>query len=298
MRTCNITKGLIIIMTVLSVLSCKTQNDSRKPEKDAKVKYSGMRSSSYGIKPFPDADEWDAWAQRFEAEYPGSVGTFVWIVGNVTGHGSVKNCTLNFPLDEKIRGVNSFPIDQNEAFLTMCDKKGYAVYLQVEPGDSDLPSLAEAVMKKYAHHSSLRGFGVDVEWYKPYGTDGWGIPFTDELAQEIDMRIKKINKHYRYFLKHWDERWMPPSYRSDIIFVNDSQMHYSLESMKKEFEQWADFFSANSVYFQIGYESDSKLWSMYANPVKELGEFIVQDLPSSQEIGIIWVDFTLRAVMK
>ncbi len=292
-------KGFIFMFFTLflaTMLSCKQSNTVRSPAKDATVEWAGLRSSTYGIKPFPSNDEWESYVQEMETFYPGSVGTFVWIVGYVTGNGKNRTCTLNFPLDTSIDGVVTFPIDENEEFLTQCDAKGYAVWLQVEPGNCDIASLAEAVMKRYAHHPSVRGFGIDVEWYYPHNTDGYGIPITDELAQQIDTGIKKIDKRFNFFLKHWDATWMPPHYRSDIIFVNDSQGHFSLSSMKQEFDSWAKAFYPNTIMYQIGYESDKDLWKVYEKPPLDLGTYLLTDLPAKQEAGIIWVDFTLRSV--
>lgn len=288
---------LIILAGVLcmaQLVSCGEK--PRQPAKDARVSWAGVRSSSYGIKPFPKADEWISVAGEMEAKYPGSVGSYVWIVGTVSGNRTKYSCTLNFPLDEKIEGVNPFPVDQNEDFLDMCDRMGYAVWLQVEPGDCDLPALAAATMRRYKHHPSVRGFGVDVEWFHPAGTDGYGVAITDDLAAEIDRAVKGVDKRYNFFLKHWDADWMPPTYRSDIVFVNDSQGHYSLESMKEEFAAWTEAFHPNPVMFQIGYEADEDLWKTLDDPARDLGEFLSGGLPIGQKIGIIWVDFTLRKV--
>lgn len=286
-----------IILAAAAVLcgamTCSCGIVSEKPM----VSYAGVRSSSYGISPFPDAKGWKKYAQAMKDRYPGSTGSFVWIVGYISGNGPEKRCVVNFPVGEKIDGVDDFPVDQNEEFLDMCDRAGFAVWLQVEPGDCDLASLAEATMRRYKKHPSVKGFGIDVEWYKPYGTDGFGQPITDELAGEIDSRIKAVDPRFNYFLKHWDERWMPPTYRSDIVFVNDSQGHDSLSSMKGEFSQWADRFAPNPVFFQIGYEADEDLWASFGNPTKELGDYLVEGYPEGREVGIIWVDFTLRKTM-
>lgn len=268
------------------------------PKAGARVQYAGLRCSTYGIKPYPSVATWDAYAAKMEELYPGSVGSYVWIVGYVTGNGAKRTCTINYPLSKVVEGVNQFPVDGNEAFLKMADEKGYAVWLQVEPGDCDLAALAEETMKLYAKHPSVRGFGVDVEWYKPHGTDGFGVAITDELAADIDRRIKAVDKRFNFFLKHWDEDWMPPTYRSDIVFVNDSQYHGDLDSMKKEFADWSARFHPNPVMFQIGYQSDDKLWKTFPNPAKDLGDFLAADIPVDQSVGIVWVDFTLRSVME
>ena len=267
-------------------------------EKTAKVTWAGCRCSTYGIKPFPSAEEWDTYVTRMASEYEGSIPTFVWIVGYVSGNGDVQSCTINFPIEEKIQGVVTFPYDENEDFLTMCDEKGYSVWLQVEPGDCDVVSLAKATMERYKNHKSVKGFGVDVEWHKTYDTEGYGTKITDELAQQLDEAIKSVDPRFTLFLKHWDINWMPDEYRSDIIFVNDSQQFKSLEAMKKLFDGWARWFYPNAVLFQIGYEADYNLWRKLDNPKKDLGDYLAEDIPDDQHVGIIWVDFTLKQAMK
>lgn len=271
---------------------------ARQPNPEAQIQYAGLRSSTYGIKPFPSIASWDTYARKMASNYPGSVGAYVWIVGYVSGNGAKKTCTINFPLNKPVEGVNQFPLDENEAFLTMADEKGYAVWLQVEPGDCDLPALAEETMRRYAHHPSVRGFGVDVEWYQPTGTNGYGVAISDSLARDIDQRVKAVDKRLNFFLKHWDAAWMPPSYRSDIIFVNDSQFHDNLDTMNKEFTDWSAAFYPNMVMFQIGYDSDQDLWSSFKDPLKDLGLHVSSEVPAEQKIGVIWVDFTLRPTME
>ena len=91
---------------------------------------------------------------------------------------------------------------------------------------------------------------------------------------------------------------MPPSYRSDMIFVNDSQGFGSISEMENEFSNWASTFSGNPVFFQIGYKADESIWSELSNPVAELGAALADVSPASSKIGIIWVDFTLRRALK
>lgn len=232
-----------------------------------------------------------------EALYPGSVGTFVWIVGSVNGSPGNQNCLLNFPLGEAVPGAVGFPLDENEAFLRLADERGYDVWLQVEPGDADLVALAGATMKRYRSHPSVKGFGVDVEWYRTKDTDGRGTRVSDALAQGLVDRVRSINPNYGVFLKHWDPLWMPPTARDGLVFVDDSQGHESLESMRAEFQAWATAFRPSPVLFQIGYESDQDLWGSYPNPVQDLGNFLTEGLPAGQSVGIVWVDFTLRGVM-
>ena len=100
---------------------------------------------------------------------------------------------------------------------------------------------------------------------------------------------------YRLFLKHWKSNMMPPVYRGEIIFINDSQEFTDLDMLATEFGYWADFFAPNIVMYQIGYSSDYDWWKDEPNPPKKIGEQIALNVTSSeQEIGIVWVDFTLH----
>ena len=289
---------LVAVIGVVILIVCTNSEKVVLPPKTVPVAYAGLRSSTYGVDPFPSVEEWDKYAEHMQSGFEGSCGSYVWIVGYVEGNGAKKQCVLNFPIDKKIEYVNDFPMDMNEEFLTMADAKGYSVWLQVEPGDADIVELAGAVMRHYKNHKCVKGFGIDVEWYHPGGTDGYGVPLTDEIAEQIDKKIKKVDKRFNYFVKHWDEEWLPPTYRSDMIFVNDSQGHRSLQSMKHEFDSWAEHFAPNPVMYQIGYPADKRIWSTFDKPEYELGEYLAKGAGENQNVGIIWVDFSLREVVK
>ena len=67
--------------------------------------------------------------------------------------------------------------------------------------------------------------------------------------------------------------------------------------MTKSFKEWAEYYSPNTVVYQIGYESDYKIWSQYANPVQEIGSVLAEGCSEDQHCGIIWVDFTLKKMI-
>lgn len=282
---------LFVALALVSLVGCGPS------EAASGVRWAGFRASPYGIRPFPAAEEWDRAAREMGSLYPGSTGAFVWIVGTVNGAAGTQTCMLNFPLEESVRGVVDFPVDENEGFLRRADQRGYAVWLQVEPGDADLPALAEAVMKRYRSHPSVKGFGVDVEWYRTLGTEGFGTKVSDALARTLVERVQGAKPGSTCFLKHWDPGWMPPTAREGLVFVNDSQGHPSLEAMRAEFQTWATAFAPRPVLFQIGYEADRPLWQTFPEPVRDLGEYLTTGLPTGQEVGVVWVDFTLRSVM-
>lgn len=286
----------VLVVMLLAFVSCSKEKVTL-AEKTAPVAWAGLRCSHYGIKPFPSNDKWLKYAEHMQNGFDGSSGTFVWIIGSVGGNIDERICTVNFPLEHKIEHVQDFPIDENQEFLTMCDEKGYSVWLQVEPGQCDVADLAAQTMRRYKDHPSVKGFGIDVEWYGPAGTDGWGIPFTDEVAKKVDKAIKKVDKRFNFFVKHWDCTYLPETYRSDIVFVNDSQQFKSVEEMKDTFGSWANFYHPNPVMFQIGYPADEEVWRVFENPEWELGKILADEVADDQNVGIVWVDFTLKQVM-
>ena len=270
------------------------------------VEWAGCRSSEYGIDPFPSASKWVSYVNKMSGYYEGSNGALIWIVGTIREDRKDKKknyCRLNFPNPSTVSDTTNILFyedeDENEAALTAFDKAGFSVWLQVEPGDADLVTLATIVMNKYKSHPCVKGFGVDVEWIKPAGTNGYGTRLSDSDAKKIDEAVKAVNPNYSVFVKHWDSRWLPKTYRSDMIFVNDSQMFGSLEEMQEDFQDWANLYAPNGVMFQIGYENDRDLWKpSFKIPARDLGAYLIDGLEKNgQKRGIIWVDFTLTEVL-
>ena len=108
--------------------------------------------------------------------------------------------------------------------------------------------------------------------------------------------VKAVKSDYTLFVKHWNRKWLPSS-TEGMIYVNDSQGFHGLEDMQEEFAKWASRYDPNPVMFQVGYSADEELWSTFSDPAKGLGEFIVSGLETDNDIGIIWVDFTLNEVL-
>jgi len=275
-------------------VSCSSVPPVQEPGGEAAIRYAGARSSSYGIRPFPEPESWDAALRDISDRFPGSAPCAVWIVGELAdGHG----CHLFFPSEGRANEHVFFDTsDKHERFLRFFDEVGIKVFLQVEPGNADVPSLIDLVLSRYGHHPSVVGFGVDVEWYGQGEERGWGIPVEDDVAQQWELLVKSYNSSYRLFLKHWDRGWMPKTFRGDIVFVSDSQQLANLDAMVNEFTgYWAGYFAPNPVYFQIGYPADKVWWSQLKDPVRQMGNEICGRV--AQECGIFWVDFTFRDVV-
>lgn len=258
-----------------------------------RVAFAGVRSSFYGIKPFPEPAEWEKAITTMSGYHPGSTPVAIWIVGRLS---RPKDCLLEFPGDgHDLPNIQFEGLDRHKAYLDQFDRAGIKVFLQVEPAHADMKSLIDLVLGRYKNHPSVIGFGVDVEWYREADRPEWGVPVDDETARRWEAWVKAHDPDYRLFIKHWDPRWLCPTYRGDIVFVDDSQIFESQDILVDEFEVWGRFFKPNPVFFQIGYRSDKPWWSKLPDPPKTLGRAIAARI--EQDCGIIWVDFTLMDVL-
>jgi len=259
------------------------------------VIYAGVRSSSYGISPFPSPEEWENYIKTMASYWPGSQPAAIWIVGTYPETGVA--CYLEFPAPDggPYENIVFDTVDRHENYLAYFDTHGIQVWLQVEPAFADMNTLIDLVLDRYENHPCVIGFGVDVEWYKYSKKNSWGVKVTDAEAEAWEARVKSHNSSYRLFLKHFWWEWMPPTYRGDIIFVDDSQNLHSLSKMVAEFRDlWAAKFPNNIVIFQYGYRSDRHWWIKLANPPKDIGDALDAAIPN--DMGNFWVDFTLREV--
>ena len=146
------------------------------------------------------------------------------------------------------------------------------------------------------NHSCVKGFGVDLEWWKNNEEkEGHGSKLPDDIAKELVKTVRKINSEYTVFAKHWDSKYMPSTYRDGMIFVDDSQEFDSINYMKREFKEWAEAFPNNPVFFQIGYEADEHLW--IRSPVDFAKSIIDEVTKYNKHVGIIWVDFTMKEAL-
>ena len=198
----------------------------------------------------------------------------------------------------------------HEDYFNYFDEHGIKVYLQVEAGYADMETLMDLIFKEYGHHKCIAGFGVDVEWYYGVEEDS-GLPVTDELAKEWETHLKGINPNYRMFLKHYNARYLPPTYRgvnNDILFCDDSQSFGSMNGdtlgqydtnvddvlgFIPEFKKFSECFPNNEVIYQIGYHPDAMWYDTLEDPViKSLGTRLAE--VTKQNCGIAWVDFTLK----
>ena len=262
------------------------------------IVFAGARSSAYGIRPFPTAEGWGKALKTMSGYFPGSTPVGIWIVGRL--HGASTGISLEFPHPPD--GVEYGPLftfaeaDKHEPFLSYFDGNGIKVFLQIEPGFADVEKCIDLVLTQYKKHQCVVGWGIDVEWFRNAKTGTDNAVATDELVKAWDARVKSYNPKYRVFVKHFRTADLPPTYRGDVVFVNDSQQFDGLDSFLKEYREFADFFYPNIVLYQVGYRADKKWWGMLEPPIpKSLGEKLAAG--TRQECGIVWVDFSLRDVL-
>ena len=257
--------------------------------------WAGCRASNYGITPYPTSAGWASAITSMAGRWPSSIPSTVWLVGEIMYQGGHKTCALHFPNPTPGQSYPNIIFDDvgidHEAYFTYFDTHGVYVFLSVEPAAADVPTLMNLCMLAFKQHPCIIGWGIDVEWLKD--ADG---KVSDAEAQAWDTQIKTYNPNYKLWLKHWDWNYLPPTYRGGIIFNDDSQSLRSLSGMVAEFTAWAAHFYPNPVHFQVGYKADKKWWSKYTDPPKALGDAIIAALPSTQQCGVYWVDFTLRDV--
>lgn len=250
----------------------------------------GFRFSTYGVGSNPGPEYWISVGQGMSSRFTSSHPETIWIVGNFFGAGKTY---LNFHAETDDPNITSGFVDMNEQMLDLFDEHEFQVWLQVEPADADMLTLIDLVLNQYKHHSSVIGFGVDVEWYKSDGS-ALGTPVTDEEAESWVKAVQAHNPDYRLFLKHWETEFMPPTYRDGIVFINDSQQFESLEHLIEDFAAWGRHFAPAPVGFQYGYPADRHWWKDLQDPPREIGNGLLQEIPNT--VSLFWVDFTVKEI--
>jgi len=253
----------------------------------------GLRSSDYGISPFPSPTWWvnsiNSMAGSFSEKPAGSSILVVVEIDGMSGPG----CWAHFPNPDgrTYPGVRFDATDEFEPLLDAFDKPevGIKAWVQVESSGCDMTMLINLVMGHYGSHPSVVGFGVDDEWYlnKSYQV---GKPITDAEARDWVGLVRSFDSSDKVFLKHWLTSQMPPTYRDGIVFINDSQGLRSLSAMVTDFAAWGQYFYNAPVGFQYGYARDKKWWGRLSNPPKTIGDAIRAATPNTTDL--YWVDFT------
>jgi len=256
------------------------------------VSLAGFRASrinsSYPDNIFPDENYWVYVGNGMSHKFTKSSPSSIWLVSIYEGNGDTR---IGFPYASK--NILASDYDQNEEYFNRFDNEGIKIFLQVEPGSASVDTLINVILTRYANHPSVVGFGIDVEWLEAdYYSEG--KPVTNAEAQRWENLVKSFNPDYQLFLKHYRPEWMPPTYRGDIIFIDDGQQFSSIEQMKYYFKVWSDNFTNNKVSYQIGYPSDEIWWKEFKDPVKDIGNALIDAIPNLY--GLYWVDFSITKI--
>lgn len=283
------------LVSILCVLFLAVQISAQVSTPSDSGRLAGFRASrilqSYPGNQFPSSAYWSAAGKWVAGKFTNAHPAGVWIVSLYISNGTTQ---MNFPSGGlSLPYVNFISVDHNEAYLQHLDQEGYKIWLQVEPGAASVDTLISIVLNRYKHHPCVAGFGVDVEWLDTHLHSG-GRKVTDAEAQRWEAKVKAVNPGYTLFLKHYGQSWMPPAYRGDIMFIDDSQMFTSLNQLVNEFKSWGNKFAPNKVGFQIGYPKDSVWWNKLSDPVRDIGTPLFQNIPNCAFVA--WVDFTLTRV--
>jgi hypothetical protein len=258
-------------------------------------KVAGFRASrilgSYPNRQFPNSGYWSYVGKQMAQKFNGYSPAGVWIVGLYLDSDEIM---LNFPSQGvSVPSVEFGSTDQNEEYLTRFDNEGIKIWLQIEPGPASVDTLISIVLNRYKNHPCIAGFGIDVEWLNAKTNSG-GRTVTDAEAKRWEEKVKSINSSYTLFLKHYSQRWMPSTYRGNILFIDDSQGFTSFSNIISEFKAWGNSFPKNNVGFQFGYAADKPIWSQFADPPKQIGDELIKQIPNCS--AIFWVDFTVTQI--
>jgi hypothetical protein len=250
----------------------------------------GLRSSDYGISPWPAPSWWVNSVSSMASRFSGATGTGLFVVVEIDGM-TGPGCWAHFPNPDggTYPGVRFDDTDEFDPILTVFDSSGLQAWVQVESSGCEMAMLIDLVLTNYGNHPSVIGFGVDDEWYlnKDYRN---GKPISDAEAQAWVQQVRTYNPDYLVFLKHWESSQMPPTYRDGLVFIDDSQGVRSLDKMVQEFSAWGQSFAPAPVGFQYGYPKDSRWWSKLSDPPRDIGNAILAVVPNTADL--IWVDFT------
>ncbi|OUM69809.1 hypothetical protein PIROE2DRAFT_2239 [Piromyces sp. E2] len=269
------------------------------------VKWTGFRYSTYGVqKSFgnaPDANTLGTYIDGMKNHFDESTEKSLLLT---VGKASSNKCSFDFSKPENVIDISNVEyikgnedINKFEDILTMCDEKNVNVWLVVEPGDNKLVDLANIVLDKYGNHKSVKGFGVDLEWWhrEDYNRNQ-GKALTDYEAKEVVTAIRKRNKKFTFLAKHWKASHMPEFYTAGMVYVNTAQSFRDITKMSNEFSAWANAFQDNPVMFEIGYKDDKEIWQ--SDPIK-IANTIANDASKfNDQIGIVWTDYTMKEALE
>jgi len=291
-------RGGILLIIILLLISFVSALDTNQPQ------VVGWRTSDYGTEdPTAVAQENFSYyievAKGMALKFPGSRPGGIYTIGYIDND----EIALPSQLESTIGDMNGVHYDSENAdpeiMLTAFDAAGLDIILSIEPGTADVNELAAKILDKYKQHSSVKGFGLDAEWYK---SETGEVVMTAEEAISFRDTVKSVNPNYKVLIKHYDSSKLPKGIK-DITYLTDTCGFDSKSEAIAEYVAWADYFSNSEVAYQFGYDKlecgeDSNWWKALA-PSPGLGESaseITAEIRASINnsiYGVYWADFTI-----
>ena len=257
----------------------------------------GLRRSSYGGGKHAEQDAWWAsQARAYAANFSNAAPTVIEIISVFQDNGGTQ---FEFQKPSGYRGPvkhMSFASEgiEHEQALNIFDLQGVKAIIQMEPGSADMLHCLEIANLAFGRHPCVVGFGVDAEWYHSKEVPD-GRPITDAEARQWMEAVLAFSPNYTLFLKHWEVKNMPPTYRHpNLWFLSDSQEFKSQADWLADFKNWADHFKDSTTGYQFGYPKDRRWWSKLKSPPMEMGQAVLRVIPSARYL--FWVDFTADKV--
>ncbi|MFH0904519.1 MAG: hypothetical protein V1854_04945 [Methanobacteriota archaeon] len=272
------------------------------------VKVAGWRCSDYGYQGNghgqTDPPYFVCVAQSQADKFQGSKPGGIYILGYI----ETTDCVLPFANPGwSIANVTYDPSMTNpDTMLSAFDAANMDVILQVEPGNADMPTLSGLIMNKFKSHPCVKGFGIDVEWYRN------GIAIPSSVVNGMLTAIHAVNPAYKLVIKHFDASFLPVGV-AGVTYLMDSCGMGSFSSAVSEYVAWANHFSGSELGYQMLYlgidnntgaecssgvncdcaPNDRAWWGTMINPEVQLINGVYAAIPSANIYCAYIVDFSL-----
>lgn len=278
----------------------------------------GFRSSDYGMQDPQSVCQgpgayskactvqpsyWVNAAKGMSLQFSGSIPGGIYTIGYIE---NTPRTMMPNELSSDLAGMSYVDIDSpgNQAspntMLTAFDAAGMNIILAVEPGNADINQLAIKILNKYKNHPSVKGFGIDNEWYK--GLSG-NVTMTAAQATSFRDAIETVNPNYKTVIKHFTTTMLPKGI-ARIIYLTDTCNFNSLTEAVTNYVDWATYFNGSQVGYQFGYDKfevglpdDQAWWGVLGTngvPAKVIVDRIMTSRPSTNIYMIYWADFTIK----
>lgn len=269
----------ILILYVLLLFGCKTNNQV----------YYGTTGSRYGISPFPSKDRWVEILRELNLDYDvKSSPTILWVVGSYS-EGSIK---LSYPGANKDKFKIEFSeIDLNEEYFAYFDKKKINVFLMIEAGDSNIAEVIREVSDRYSAHSSIKGFCIDLEWYRVDDQNPFGRTIDSNYIKSILFHIKNVNPKYKLILKHWNINNIEHYDDNDIIYLQSLEGVRSIKELKNRHQLWYKKFYPSNIGIEIGFSKDLEFWKTIPNSKTRVPKMLNSNLDIKS--SVFWSETSL-----